>query len=319
MTLTPPTWQAMIQDLKNDSARWEQERRKHSSGGTKASRYSPDVSMRSRASNSPPGSGRYGGYGGAQGPSQYETSEPSYPSGSNRDSYEVVSRYPGSDAPGYSGSGGGNGGSGPAYPQYDQGQQSAGYNSQYPPQGQAYPPQAGGNPGYNQQQSGSSTYGGQSAYGSGYGQPDPPYINVGAYLGTAQERSVDASSGRTYPSGYQGQAQPDPRSGYYSQSQAPGGYTQPVDPFLGRGNAYPATSGPDYSNSTQPATSYQYVSDPQYEIKNQTPPPRAVASPSTSTQAQTGNSSGSSHARHHRDRDQRDGSYSKSDRHSRRP
>lgn len=314
------TRQAMIQDLKNDSARWEQERRKHSSGGTKASRGSPDVFVRSRKSNSPPGSGRYGGYSGAQGPSQYETSEPPYPSRSNRDSYEVVPRYPGSDAPGYSGSGGGGPGPGPTYPQYDQAQQAGAYNNAQYGSGPGYAPPAGGNfGGYNQQQAGSPAYGGQTPYGgsNAYGQSDsgPPYVNVGA---NSMERSIDASSRSNYAPPYAGQGQPDPRNGYYPQNQVPGGYTQPVDPFLGRGNAYPATSQADYGTSTQPAASYQYVSDPS-QNKTQTPPPRAVASPSTSTQAQIGSSSGSSHARHHRDRDNRDGSYSKSDRHSRRP
>lgn len=305
----------MIQDLKNDSARWEQERRKHSSGGTRASRDSPDVFVRSRNSNSPPGPNRYGGYGGAQGPSTYETSEPSYPSGSNRDSYEVLPRYPGSDAPGYSGSGGS------AYQQEYPGQQPTGYpNAQYS-SGQQYPPPQPGTSGYNTQPAGAAgAYSGQAQYSNAYGQPDTntPYVNVGANHAYQDPRApVDASSRGVY-SGYPSQGQADPRSSYYSQNQAQTGYTQPVDPFLGRGNAYP-TSQADYSTSTQP-TAYQYVSDtPQYESANQTPPPpRAVTSPSTSTNAQTGNS-GTSHSRHHRDRDQRDGRDSRSERHSRRP
>lgn len=310
----------MIQDLKNDSARWESERRKHSSGGTNTSRDSPDFFLvRSARSNSPPGSSRYGGsYGGAQGPSQYETSELPLPPPSNRDSYEVILRYPGSDAPGYSGS---SGQQSFQQPQEYGSQAAHGYgNPNYPPQGQQiYPGQAGY---VSQAQTGSTTaYGGQSATYGGYSQQDPPYVNVGA---NRESMPVDASSGRVYPSGYPPQQQPPPQQPqqvqdprYYGQAST-GTYAQPVDPLYGRSSYQ--TSQPEYSSSaTAPVYHQQYVSEtPQYENQNQTPPPRAVTSPSTSTQAQTGNS-GSSHPRHHhRDRDTRDGSYSKSDRHSRR-
>lgn len=314
----------MIQDLKADSARWEQERRSHS-GGTKASRDSPDFFKRSTKTNSPPArysesSHRFSGAG----PAQYETSNLSYPRGAICDSYTVILRYPGSDAPGYSGS---NVSSSQAYQQYDN--RTPGYNTtQYQGQPQAYPPPAVDSRYSNQGQASPSTpYNGQAYNGLGSVNhaDSAPYVNVGAHQRYAQTgydsqdtRMVDASSSRVYSSGsgYTAQGQQDPRAAYYSTSQVPGAaYSpQPVDAFVGRGSNYPATSQADYSTSAPPVSSYQYVTEvPQYETKS-TPPPRAVTS--TSTQAQTGHSGSSHSRREHRERD----SYSKSssDRHHRR-
>lgn len=309
----------MIQDLKADSARWEQERRSHS-GGTKASRDSSGSFTRSTKSNSPPA--RYSDsshrFSGAGGQAQYETSNLSLSRGSSCDSYTVVPRYPGSDAPGYSGSNV----SSQAYQQYDN--RTTGYNTaQYQGQPQGYPPPAVDSRYSTGQASPNPPYNGQAYSGMGVSHTDnAPYVNVGAHQRYAQSaydsqdtRMVDASSSRVYSqgSGYATQGQ-DPR--YYASSQIPGGVAyspQPVDPFVGRGSNYPATSQADYSTSAPPV-SYQYVTEaPQYESKS-TPPPRAVAS--SSTQAQTGHSGSSHSRREHRERD----SYSKSssDRHHRR-
>lgn len=315
----------MIQDLKADSSRWEQERRSHS-GGTRTSRALPDSLMRSTKSNSPPAA-RYDSSHRVSG-AGYETSNYSYPSISSCDSYSVVPSYPGSNAPGYSGSSApGYSGSNNAsvstqnYQQYDN--RTHGYNTmQYQEQPQAYSPQTMDSRYSSQGQAPASTpYNGQV-----YASPSvdsTPYVNVGAHQRYAQQtgydsqdtRMVDASSSRVYSSssGYAAQGQQDPR--YYSPTQVPGvAYSpQPVDTFVGRGSNYPATSQADYGTSAPPV-SYQYVTEaPKYEPKS-TPPPRAVSS--TGTQAQTGHS-GSSHSRRdHRERD----SYSKtsSDRHHRR-
>lgn len=315
----------MIQDLKADSARWEQERRSHS-GGTRTSRDSPDSFMRSTKSNSPPA--RYSEsshrFSGAGGQAQYETSNLSYPRGSSCDSYTVVPRYPGSDAPGYSGSNVAS--AQQSYQQYDN--RTSGYNStQYQGQTQAYPPPTVDSRYSTQGQASPSTpYNGQAYAGVGVNHSDSaPYVNVGAHQRYAQPgydpqdtRMVDASSSRVYPSGsgYPAQGQQDPRAAYYATAQVPGGVAyspQPVDSFVGRGSNYPATSQAEYGTPA-PQVSYQYVAEaPQYESKS-TPPPRAVTS--TSTQAQTGHSGSSHSRREHRERD----SYSKSssDRHHRR-
>lgn len=313
----------MIQDLKADSARWEQERRSHS-GGTKTSRGSPDSFMRSTKSNSPPA--RYSEsshrFSGAGGPAQYETYDLSYPRGSSCDSYTVIPRYPGSDAPGYSGSNV----SSQSYQQYDN--RTSGYNAaQYQGQPQAYPPPAVDSRYSTQGQASPNTpYNGQTYPGIGANHADSaPYVNVGAHQRYAQSgydsqdaRMVDASSSRVYSSGsgYPAQGPQDPRAAYYSTSQVSGGVAyspQPVDSFVGRGSNYPATSQAEYGTPA-PQVPYQYVTEaPQYETKS-TPPPRAATS--TSTQAQTGHSGSSHSRREHRDRD----SYSKtsSDRHHRR-
>lgn len=306
----------MIQDLKADSARWEQERRSHS-GGINASRDLPDFLMRNTKSNSPPA--RYtdssyrmsGATATTTGSSPYETSEPPYPRGSNRDSYEIVPRYPGNDTPGYSASNV----APPSYPpqQYD----NRPYNSQYPQGLGQYPSPQPADVRYSTPGS-TQPYSTQPYTNSPVNQAEPPYYNVNSNRITSQQqggydqqdpRMVDTSSSRVHPQGtYPGQPQQDPR--YYSQGQLPGGNvysSQSVDPFLGRSNNFPSSQA-DYTSSA-PSVSYQYVTDaPQFE-SNQTPPP-------STSQAQPGHS-GSSHSRRDRERD----SYSKSssDRHHRRP
>ncbi|KAJ4417194.1 hypothetical protein N0V82_006316 [Gnomoniopsis sp. IMI 355080] len=273
---------AMIQSLKEDSARWDTERRSRTAGS----------------------SSRFSGQSGAA----YEISEPSYPKGSSRDSYEIVlPRYPGSDAPGYSGGGS----SQQAYQQqYDNRQSSGGYASGQYSQGQSsFQSQSQGGDRYAAQPVQGSTYPSQ-AYGY-VQQPEagPPYVNVGAHSRAAESSSDRGyASGTAYPAGtYPPQGQ-DPRY-YQGQSQS---YAQPVDPVYGRGNQYPTTSQAEYSSAAQPVYQYDH---PQYQTAVQTPTqdPRATTSSPISTQAQTGHSGSSS--RHHRDRDHRESS----SRHSRRP
>ncbi|KUI72982.1 hypothetical protein VM1G_08133 [Cytospora mali] len=274
---------AMIADLKADSARWEQERRNHS-----GARYSDSQNRFSGAASS-----------------QYDTSGAPYPSGSKRDSYASVPRYPGSDAPGYSAS------VGSTYPDNRQ----SSYGGQYPPQ-TTFPPQAADNRFATPGPAGAGVYGAQPypSHPTNAQVPDQqPYIG-GHYMQSRQPeyqdpRMVDASSSRAYTApgssyGTQGQA-------YYSAPHTQGSYpAQSGDPFVGR-PPYPATTQADYVGSPTGQPIYQDQYEPQYE--NQTsPPPRAVPSTSSSSQAQTGNS-GTSHARRgDRERDR------EADRHRRR-
>lgn len=307
--LTALSHQAMIADLKADSARWEQERRNHS-GGTLTSHDSSAFLMRSSKSNSPPArySDSQNRFSGA-GLSQYDTSGATYPSGPSRDSYESVPRYPGSDAPGYSASTGSQ-----PYHQDNRQQQPGAYGAP------AYPQ-------YPQAQDNRFPPGSASAYGSApnaYSNSHPtqqpmdphPYYAAGANLVTAPQQhpshhrsqdpyqdSRDPSRNYATPASAYGPSS----QGYYSTPQAAAAYpAQPTDMFAGR-TAYGSTSQAEIlgsSSSQAPMYDRQYEPQPPYE--NQTPPPpRPVAS--SSSQAQTGHS-GSSHSRRsdrERDRDDR--------------
>lgn len=294
----------MIQDLKNDSARWEQERRSHS-GGTISSRDSSVYPVRSRHSNSPPA--RYGDsssrFGNGSAPAQYETSASPYPKASSRDSYEVVPRYPGNDAPGYSGAG--SGGPPPNF-QYDNRQ--AQYSNPGYSQPSSFAPPAQDNR-YNQQPPPGNSFP-QGSYGNPVYHPDgggAPYMDVGAHRPARfQDTRMASNAYSAQPSGGQ----------YYGQGQYTGG--QPIDPMYGRGNNFSNTQ-PEYSSS-QAQPGYEYPSTPaQFDGATAAPLPRGTTSSPTAAPAQTGTSGPShSHSHRHRDRDTRDGSYSKSER-SRRP
>lgn len=302
--LTVLFFQAMIADLKADSARWDQERRNHS-GGTLTSHDSSAFLMRSSKSNSPPArySDSQNRFSGA-GLSQYDTSGAPYSNGSSRDSYESVPRYPGSDAPGYSAS--------TASQPYHQDNRQSGYGGSY--QQSPYPSQAQDN----RFPAGSASVygGGQPGYSNSHPtniqQMDPhPYYAAGANLTVAQpphHRPQDPYQDSRDPS----RSYATPASAYGPSSQAyypppQGAYPpQPVDAFAGR-QPYGSTSQAEILGSTSsqaPMYDRQYEPQPQYE--NQTPPPsRPVAS--SSSQAQTGHS-GSSHSRRsdrERDRDDR--------------
>lgn len=303
--LTAPFFQAMIADLKADSARWEQERRNHS-GGTLTSHDSSAFFMRSSKSNSPPArySDSQNRFSGA-GLSQYDTSGAIYPSGTSRDSYESVPRYPGSDAPGYSASTG-------SQP-YHQDNRQSGYGAQY--QQSAYPSQPPDNRFPSSGFAGSGSVYGSSNHPTSVVADPHPYYATGTNMMVAQSQPqhhrpqdpypdsrMEASSRSAYPP-----ASAYSTPGQYYTSQPQGAYPpQPVDAFAGR-QPYGSTGQGDIlssSSSQVPMYDRQYEPQPQYE--NQTPPPsRPVAS--SSSQAQTGHS-GSSHSRRsdrERDRDDR--------------
>jgi hypothetical protein len=288
--------QAMIADLKADSARWEQERRNHS-GGTLTSHDSSAFFMRSSKSNSPPArySDSQNRFSGAS-LSQYDTSAAFYSSGPSRDSYDNVPRYPGSDAPGYSASN--------ASQPYHQDNRQSGYGGQYP---QGTFPQVPDARTYSQQQvpGSSSVYGGQAYPNHPTNNvPDPvPYYSGGMSVVSPQSQHrppgypQDASSRSAYPpTTYGGQEQ-----AFYAQYSIP----QPHDASFGR-QAYGSTSQAEIlgtSSGQAPMYDRQYEPQPQYD--NKTPPPSRPAA-SSSSQAQTGHS-GSSHSRRSdRERDRED-------------
>lgn len=287
--LTALFTQAMIADLKADSARWDQERRNHS-GGTLTSHDSSAFLMRSSKSNSPPArySDSQNRFSGA-GLSQYDTSGAIYPPGPSRDSYESVPRYPGSDAPGYSASTG-------SQP-YQQDSRQSGYGVQYP-QTATYPPQQDSRFQVPAQTSAFPDY--PNSHPTSLGAPDSRTYVRGGNMTTQppQQRMVP----QPYPDGRMEteshfSSYPNQTPGYYTAGLSSYPPQQPEDVLSGR-HAYGSTGQFDRQLDRQ------YEPQPQYE--NQTPPPsRPVAS--SSSQAQTGHS-GTSHSRRgdrERDRDDR--------------
>ncbi|KAI2617123.1 hypothetical protein GGR54DRAFT_631467 [Hypoxylon sp. NC1633] len=242
---------AMIEDLKADSARWDQERRQQSAsrnnaaGGTFASRDSNGVYV--RLSNSPivqyrnsdtHQSRQY--YGPTEG-GGFASADPS------RDPYgDATPRYPGTGSAGYTGAAGSY-----AAQQYPQG----GYSTQ-----QGYTTQA------SQFQSPSANVNYPPMPTSGFGQAgqDPPFQLVGAdsrvasnpqamyndpYAGARDPRDRDQRtamttmppSRTTYPTSgapaAQGYTSSGPGSGFYppnTSSSNPAYSVQPGDPFYGR-------------------------------------------------------------------------------------
>ncbi|KAI1779335.1 hypothetical protein F4818DRAFT_438113 [Hypoxylon cercidicola] len=218
---------AMIEDLKADSARWDQERRQQSASRSNAAgvQYRNSDTHQSRQYYGPTESG-------------FSSADP------NRDPYgDATPRYPGTGSAGYTGA------AGSYASQYPQGgystQQGYTTQSQFQPQsgGVAYPPMSA--PGFSQP-----------------GQ-DPPFQLVGAdsrvatnpqpmyndpYSGARDPRdrtpiTTMAASRTTYatsapaPQGYPSSAS---GSGYFSSnppSQTPvyAQTVQPADPFYGRG------------------------------------------------------------------------------------
>ncbi|KAI1379713.1 hypothetical protein F4677DRAFT_292055 [Hypoxylon crocopeplum] len=302
---------AMIEDLKADSARWDQERRQQSAsrnnaaGGTIASRDSNGVYV--RLSNSPivqyrnsdtHQSRQY--YGPTEG-GGFASGDPS------RDPYgDATPRYPGTGSAGYTGAAGAY-----ASQQYPQG----GYSTQ-----QGYTTQAS----QFQPQSANVTYPPMPAPGFGQAGQEPPFQLVGAdsrvatnpqamyndpYAGARDpshqraaittmpaSRTTYATSGAPAPQGYPSSAS---GSGYYPSNPSPSNpayapTVQPGDPFYGR--ASPAGT-----------TSYGTQQDQQqYET---TPAPSSRSS-TTATNTQLP-SSGTSSSRH-RERDSVDRSHTES-------
>ncbi|KFA75384.1 hypothetical protein S40288_02016 [Stachybotrys chartarum IBT 40288] len=234
--------QAMIEDLKADSARWDSERRaqtsRNTSGGINTSRDAKGVPAR-HTSNSPVVQYRYSET--HQSRQHHGPTDNAYPDPYARDPGYEGPRYPGSGAPGYTGAIG-------SYPsaaqqqQQQQQQQQPGYG---PSSGAGYgnyqsPP---ADPRYAQSQ-GSSMYQGQ----------DGPYISAGANMpvGYASPndpygpvRTGSSASGPQQPlyptSGPAQSGYPTPVSGYPYGSQGPSAASQqayaavqPHDPFYGR-------------------------------------------------------------------------------------
>ncbi|OAA63344.1 transcription factor [Niveomyces insectorum RCEF 264] len=306
---------AMIADLKNDSARWDAERRKHQSG---AVRYQ-DSHIRDGPQRGPGGGGggSYGlqsGYGGN--PRDYDSGPP---------------RYPGSDTPGYSGSG--HGGPNPYGPPgggagvYGNNQFSQGPppQAQYAPQPPAAPQDLG--------------YGGHPAPMSGlvnnYGQPSAPLApegySSGAHYAVSNNRGgygmdmamsdapLAPARRNSPPSGPAAFGDPGPntRGNYGNVPVGPttgfGGYPppassnhnaayiQPIDQKYGRApNATNSGFSPAHELPPQPQQGPQQPLVPppqqaqQYEDPAYPPSPSRATSVAASTQTQLSSNSGQS-------------------------
>jgi hypothetical protein len=284
---------AMIDDLKADSARWDQERRAHqrsASGGGITSRDSNGV--RARKSNSPTVQYRFSETHSNRQQAGPTGDGPAFADGYARD-YDAQPRYPGSGAVGYTGattSGYGQAAGGPAY-----GQPAA-----YAPQGGGYPGSYGGvtQPQYATQQD--PRYGGaQNMMSAGYSAPeiyaqgsnrpimsDPRYGTEYGQSTAGRDRMATTmgapQQGGMYPVSAS-QAQQSfpataaaPAPGYYQQVQVPAtassafAAVQPADPFFGRAGSaapqgYSAAQGqqqqyeetPSIPRTSAPATSSQ--------------------------------------------------------------
>ncbi|KAK8877091.1 hypothetical protein PGQ11_002037 [Apiospora arundinis] len=287
---------AMIEDLKADSARWDQERRQQTArnpvGGTIASAgvyvqksNSPVVQYRNSDTHQ---SRQY--YGPTEGANQYQDA--------SRDNYDAgAPRYPGTGSAGYNGASsqpaypgsspyGGQGGAYGNQPAYSTGQAQFAQSPQdsypggAPMSGSGFPqaPSGGGRPyevvGAHRTVTGSGDYGANVAYTTGpRGEPVPTTSMV-------QGRPVYVTSGPPGQPGFTTSS-----GAYYSQNAAPtpAGFSaaQPVDSFYGRASPAGAQT---FTSSTH---------DSQYETA---PPSRNSAQPPSTQTASSGSSS-----RHNRD------------------
>ena len=226
--------QAMIEDLKADSARWDSERRaqtsRNTAGGIHASRDASGVPAR-HSSNSPAVQYRYSETHQSRqhhGPTDSTYQADPY----SRDAYDSGPRYPGTGAPGYTGAAG----SYAAQSAYPTSGGAFAYTQQSPPpQDPRYgtTPTAGSvlNQGY---QSAQDTYIATNANSAqrGYAAAQDPYSNRSA--SAAQQAAYAAATTQAgYPAttaAYQYAAQTVPTAGStYPTMQ------QPQDPFYGRG------------------------------------------------------------------------------------
>ncbi|KAH8648394.1 hypothetical protein BX600DRAFT_517787 [Xylariales sp. PMI_506] len=220
---------AMIEDLKADSARWDQERRQQTARGPVGVQYRNSDTHQSRQ--------------------YYGPTEGAYPTDS-RDTYDNTPRYPGTGTGGYSGASG-------AYPAQQQYGNQGGYG------GQGY--QATQSPQQFSPSPADPSYpGAASMAGQGYGQTgsERPYTQVNANMairgtdapmyGTSdfqagpRDRVPVSTMAQTRPATYATtgaptqQGYPATASGnYYSQTPASASAqyapVQPQDPFYGRG------------------------------------------------------------------------------------
>ncbi|KAI0400080.1 hypothetical protein F4802DRAFT_620375 [Xylaria palmicola] len=299
---------AMIQDLKADSARWDQERRQQSAnrnnagGGTIASN-----GVLIRSSNTPPVQYRNSDIHQAR---QYHgPTETPYPGTASSDPYDNSPRYPGSGLAGFTGA---SGSYSQQYATAQGGYAQPGYTANTaqfapPPGNVSY---GTGHPvaptGYGQspQETPYNMVGQNMRVGS-QSQPDPygsdPYGASRDQRGDPRDQRVPVTTTMpparaTYTTAGPSSTQPFPPSGqnanYYSQNATSTSTTyppavQPGDPFYGRARS-------DFLASPAGTASYSAVSDQQYES---TPAHKRTGS-SQSTQLPT---SGSSRHRSERD------------------
>jgi hypothetical protein len=240
----------MIEDLKADSARWEQERRQQTArnpvGGTIASRDSSGVFM--QKSNSPVV--QYRNSDTHQSRQYYGPTEgANYPDSASRDSYDATPRYPGTGNAGYTGASG-------TYPAQSYGNQG-GYAAQQQGYAAAQSQQFSPSP------ADVSYQGATPMGGPGFGQAERPYTGVSANMAVSRGGDTQmygtsdpyAGTGNRVPATTLSQGRPTyvtsgppVQQGYVATSSAPGYYAQnpssttsqfapvqPQDPFYGRG------------------------------------------------------------------------------------
>ncbi len=235
----------MIDDLKADSARWEQERRQQSArsntaGGIIATRDANGVYV--RPSNSPTVQYRNSETHSSRqyyGPT--EAGQPGY-----SENYSDGPRYPGTGSPGYTGA---------ANPSY--------YSQQAPPQGGFAPQQQGYSnqpPQYQTaQQGGSIPYPGHQP--TGMPSQEPPYI-AGANFGAAGDRF---GSGDQFSASRDLRDPRDPRDPRVAVStMAPSRTVYATAGSSAPPSVYPPSgSGGYYAQGTQPPTQQQFPQMPQ--------------------------------------------------------
>ncbi|KAI0975699.1 hypothetical protein F4678DRAFT_457053 [Xylaria arbuscula] len=262
---------AMIQDLKADSARWDQERRQQSAnrssaaGGTIASN-----GVFVRSSNTPPVQYRNSDI--HQLRQHYGPTDSTYSGNAGNDPYDNVARYPGSGAQGYNGAAS-------SYPQYAT---PGGYSPQaYTASAAGFAPPPG-----------NVSYGsGHSVAPQGYGQTaqDAPYNIVGANLRAGSQAQADQYSSDPYGASRDPRGDPrdqripvtstmaparttyttagppssqafaaGPNTSYYPQGATPAStaYSPAVqsgDPFYGRAGTSAYSATPDQQYESTPA------------------------------------------------------------------
>ena len=237
----------MIDDLKADSARWEQERRakssRNASGGINAPRDSLN-SPYSRQSNSPTVQYHHSDtYARRQqgGPSEHNAY------GNARDSYDPSQRspHPGPDGPGYGGYPPQPGG-GPYMQQTPQGGYPSGNPGTYPSGGYGGAPRQP-DPGFSssgQQGGGMSYQAGQDNWVHGAARPmapgyrEPSQFPSGG-MGTRDHMMTTPPSQGSYPPPQHSQpAYPPAGQDYYNAQPGAGFQSMPQDPHYGRGGQY---------------------------------------------------------------------------------
>lgn len=232
----------MIEDLKADSARWDQERRQQTSrgpvGGTIASRASPGVFA--QKSNSPVVQYRNSDthqsrqyYGPTEGaPGQYQDN--------SRDSYDATPRYPGTGSAGYTGASGG-------YPPQSYGGNQGGYGQQ----GYTTQPQQ-----FSSGPMDVSYPGGAPVTQPGFGQStgDRPYQQMGTNLVARGGDTVMYGTNEQYSSGARG----DPRIPVTSIAQGRPTYVTAGGPSA-NSQGFPPSSAAGGFYQQPPSVSSQFV------------------------------------------------------------